>query len=139
MIVSDFIWGLISILGFPRIPTLLLFLIPVFLLFRRRSNRVAVILGSGGHTGEMLRMIQNSGHRFDKFTFWVGKNDLPSELKIRVGREEHSTPVIRITRPRNVGQPLITAFIFNVPMSLIETLYNLIVNWPTKVQDNFIG
>jgi hypothetical protein len=136
MIIPNIIWSLISILGFPRLPAIILFLIPIFYLFRRRNNRIAVILGSGGHTGEMMRMIQNSGHPLDKFTFWVQKNDPSSELKIHFGREERPIPIIRITRARNIGQSLLSACIFNVPFSLMETLFNLIANWPKKVPDN---
>src|SRR5258708_2253193 len=71
------------------LPVTFLILFPLFLWLRPRSNKISIVLGSGGHTSEMLRMIQNSGRPLNSFTFWIGKDDKASKKKISVGEKEH--------------------------------------------------
>lgn len=79
------------------------------------DSNVLVVLGSGGHTNEMLR-IYNRLEMIKKLnaTFIKGDEDTLSEGKLR---DNNAKKIISIPRPRMVGQSYFT--------SIFTTIYSL--------------
>ena len=93
----------------------------------------AVIIGSGGHTTEMLRLVKNINFvNYSPRTYIMASTDTTSEVKIRELEIEKTDPhreklnesfeIITIPRSRHVGQSYIT--------SVFTTLYSLIFSFP---------
>jgi beta-1,4-N-acetylglucosaminyltransferase len=97
-------------------PALLLFL----LLFRQEnSKKILVVLGSGGHTTEMLKMLPTLQH---PLVFVMASSDNHSKAKL----DEYSNhaELHRIPRSRHVHQswlstPFTTAYSFLICISLV--------------------
>ncbi len=69
------------------------------------SNRLMVVLGSGGHTKEMIRVVELLGGGYT-YCYLVAADDELSPLKIQV-----PGPVYRVVRPRwkSTGAVAVTA------------------------------
>ncbi|XP_069684708.1 UDP-N-acetylglucosamine transferase subunit ALG14 [Periplaneta americana] len=97
---------------------------------RYQSLKTAIIIGSGGHTAEMIRLLQglNSVH-FSPRLYIVASNDTSSEVKIYTLEETCFTmsekgvsyKVFKIPRSRNVGQSYITS-VLTTCISLFATI-----------------
>jgi beta-1,4-N-acetylglucosaminyltransferase len=67
--------------------------------------KILVVLGSGGHTKEMIRLVDLLGQRY-QYGYLVAADDKLSPQKIKV-----PGPVYRVMRPRwkNTGLPMVIA------------------------------
>lgn len=94
--------------------------------------KTMIIIGSGGHTAEMLKMIQKIDYnRYQPRVYAMASNDITSEMKIishelALGRNKKEYSVMKVPRCRNVGQPYIT--------SVFTTLYSTFVSIPKMIQ-----
>ena len=107
--------------------------LPSTILEKRNLNEIpngstmAIFLGSGGHTGEMLRLI--SKLNLSKFTrTWIySSGDNTSikkatefeEAQLNDNNEHHQPQYLCIPRARKVGEPIL--------LSIISTLYSFII------------
>mmetsp|Transcript_6376 Transcript_6376/g.17376 ORF Transcript_6376/g.17376 Transcript_6376/m.17376 type:complete len:238 (-) Transcript_6376:162-875(-) len=77
--------------------------------------KTVVVLGSGGHTTEMLHMVQqlipsdtrNSTKHYDPIIYMIAETDTTSEqrLHLHLRKSNHTNPtILRIPRSREVGQ-----------------------------------
>jgi len=117
-------------------------LIRIYLFKSKKS--IMIILGSGGHTGEILLMIQKLD--FNKFSacyFVSSHNDKNSENKAKESIQIKNFPntkfhFLKIYRARNVGQ----SFASSVPTTLyalFQSLFILIKYRPNMVVTNGPG
>ncbi len=117
-------------------------LIRIYLFKSKKS--IMIILGSGGHTGEILLMIQKLD--FNKFSacyFVSSHNDKNSENKAKESIQIKNFPntkfhFLKIYRARNVGQ----SFVSSVPTTLyaiFQSLFILIKYRPNMVVTNGPG
>ena len=117
-------------------------------LFRKHilkgKKSIMIILGSGGHTGEILLMIKKLD--FNKFStcyFVSSHNDKNSENKTKESIDINNYKntkfhFIKIYRARNVGQ----SFLSSIPTtiySLFQSLFILIKTRPNMVVSNGPG
>ncbi|XP_067010586.1 UDP-N-acetylglucosamine transferase subunit ALG14 [Anabrus simplex] len=87
--------------------------------------KTAIIIGSGGHTSEMLRLTCNlNPKRYDPRIYIMASSDVSSEVKVReVERERNSSYIIiKIPRSRNVNQSYIS--------SIFTTIYSTLAALP---------
>lgn len=102
-----------------------LLIIVLWLRFKRNSEKViVVVLGSGGHTNEMFRLLLNTKIPTNReLVFVVGKDDLLSEKKLELWQAKCAAATIkprlyRVTRPRKVHQTMWTA----IPCAFVSLL-----------------
>jgi len=101
---------------------------------KRRKGHLLIVLGSGGHTSEMLCILQNLGaeylhNRFDRRTWVVSSGDAFSAERakrfedwIGQGRSSRSSwDIITVHRARKIHQPLYTA-----PVSCLRCFWDCI-------------
>ena len=86
-----------------------------------QKNKLMIILGSGGHTGEMLLMIKKLDlNKFRKVYFVYSKNDSTSLKKLKETFPEiennNKIKIFSIYRSRNVGQ--------TYKSSILTTIYS---------------
>lgn len=110
-----------------------------------KKKSIMVLLGSGGHTGEMLRILEqwsngiNNLHR----EYVISSGDSTSVLKLKSyedGLPEKNAKDYRITtiyRARNIGEGKIKAVI-NTLLSFKSTLANLIFSRINNQPDVFL-
>lgn len=102
------------------------------------GKTIMVILGSGGHTGEILMMLKKLDlDKFNKIFFVSSHNDTNSEKKAKETlnfdeKEQKHVQFLKIYRSRNVGQSYITS-VFTTILSLIHSFYILITTRPNLV------
>jgi hypothetical protein len=89
-------------------------------------RRVAVVLGSGGHTAEMLRMLVMADMLRD-VVYWVAWDD-----KLSISKLGKSARIVLVPRPRRVGQSQWTS-VPSCAHCLLVCLYRLSHHWPAKV------
>ena len=94
---------------------------------RRKSRKILVIIGSGGHTAEMVRMLP-----IINAVYILNNNDTKSKSKLPT-----RSNIVRIPRPRNVKQSWLTtilttlySFIYSLYLSFILNPKLLICNGP---------
>lgn len=88
---------------------LVLVLMMTFIMFaslREKSNTILVVLGSGGHTTEMLKLLKNINFQQYKFLYLMADSDTSSEAHLQ--KFDPSYTLLRIPRSRNVGQSWLT-------------------------------
>ncbi len=90
---------------------------------------VLVVLGSGGHTTEMLYMIKSLEAKSDKikYIFIVADSDHTSVARILpiLGLDfPLDSEIVHVRRIRHVGEPFLHAFL-RIPLVLIETAFLL--------------
>ena len=93
-----------------------------------RARRVMVILGSGGHTGEMIQLLQHVDRaRCAELVYVRAKTDVSSEVRIRQMEEEkknaHKCSYVSIYRSREVGQ----SYVSSVPTTLLSIAQSVTV------------
>ena len=93
-----------------------------------RARRVMVILGSGGHTGEMLQLLQHVDRaRCAHMVYVRAKTDVSSEVRVRQMEEEkknaHKCSYVSIYRSREVGQ----SYMSSVPTTLLSIAQSIAV------------
>ena len=108
------------------------------------KKSIMIILGSGGHTGEILLMIKKLDfNKFSSCFFVLSHNDKNSENKTRESLDLNNYKntkfqFIKIYRARNVGQ----SFISSIPTtfySLIQSFFILLKTRPNMVISNGPG
>lgn len=100
---------------------------------KHRQYSIAVILGSGGHTAEMLRILKHSESDYSNFTFWISEGDILSNAKI----DKECKKVI-VPRPRKVKEPLFRCLL-RLPKCICSTIIKILHNWPSKIVCNGPG
>lgn len=118
------------------------------LLLKNATNKkkcLMVLLGSGGHTGEMLRILEqwstgiNNLHR----EYVISSGDSTSVLKLKkfednlLGNNAKDYGITTIYRARNIGEGKIKAVI-NTLLSFKSTLINLILSKLKNQPDVFL-
>lgn len=105
------------------------------------GKTLMVILGSGGHTGEILMMIKKLDlYKFNKILFISSHNDYNSEKKAKEilnldKKEQKHVQFAKVFRSRNVGQSYLTS-IFTTIFSTVHSFYILMISRPNLV--NFL-
>lgn len=96
---------------------------------RKRPVSMLVVLGSGGHTSEMLSIIDKINHsKYDPIVYLVARTDSTSERRLNKSHTKKSSLVYYIPRSREVGQSYFTS-IFTTLWSFI---YVFIVTFRIK-------
>ena len=117
-------------------------LIRIYLFKSKKS--IMIILGSGGHTGEILLMIKKLDfNKFSSCYFVSSHNDKNSENKAKesIQMDKYKNTkfyFLKIYRARNVGQ----SFISSIPTTLyalLQSCFILIKNRPNMVVTNGPG
>ncbi|CAH2352527.1 UDP-N-acetylglucosamine transferase subunit Alg14p [[Candida] railenensis] len=91
-----------------------------------KGSNVMVLLGSGGHTGEMIRILENVDLNEFSRTWVTSSGDSKSILKCKTYEEDHlsgsiySASFLSLHRARSVGEP-ITSSIKNTLLSFYYT------------------
>jgi beta-1,4-N-acetylglucosaminyltransferase len=96
--------------------------------------RTAVIIGSGGHTAEILKLLQNLNFRnYSPRIYIMASSDTSSEVKIHQIEETCSSrnglksyEIVKIPRSRSVGQMYIS--------SLFTTLFAIFSSLPVMLK-----
>lgn len=111
---------------------------------RNGPCKTCIVLGSGGHTSEMIALARHMIHeRYSPRLYIIANTDDLSEVKARKIEQDRSAMegkdyfVHRIPRLREVGQPLQTVP-FSVIKSLLGSLY-ILSNMPDLVLCNGPG
>jgi beta-1,4-N-acetylglucosaminyltransferase len=80
----------------------------LFLLKPKEKNQLMIVIGSGGHTAEILKLLDNL--RDYKRIYVMAANDASSGSKIQEFQEQNTSEfsVVRIPRSRNVHQSWLT-------------------------------
>ena len=91
-----------------------------FVVRRGPSGGVLVVLGSGGHTTEMLLILNalNGVHGIDQITYIVASNDTTSMARIT----SLNTTVHFVVRIRNVGESVFWALV-RFPIVLVQSVW----------------
>lgn len=91
------------------------------------KGHLMVLLGSGGHTGEMIRLLQTTNLEKMKITWLVSSGDSTSLEKVK--NIEHTassnSTYITLKRARTVGQPWLLS-VFTTLSSIVSTLNALL-------------
>ncbi|KAL0211421.1 hypothetical protein P9112_009719 [Eukaryota sp. TZLM1-RC] len=82
----------------------------------KQSVSALVLLGSGGHTAEMISLLPIISTLFETVHFVVSKGDEMSKPKLHCIPEFSTSPVSYITRSRKVHQSFLTA----IPSSILS-------------------
>lgn len=97
-----------------------------------KSYSVAAILGSGGHTAEMFRIIPTLKAELRPTTFILGPDDILGRKLISMYVESSIYPsdraspsILEIKRPRRVGQDYLTSM-FSTIWTLLCAIYLLL-------------
>jgi beta-1,4-N-acetylglucosaminyltransferase len=91
-------------------------------------KQVSAVLGSGGHTNEMLRIIEGLSDELKPTIFICSLSDTLSQSKISQisTKKQQQRQIILLPRPRNVGQSYFTSTFTTLRTILFSTimLYN---------------
>ncbi|KAF0698812.1 Aste57867_10601 [Aphanomyces stellatus] len=94
--------------------------------------RTLVVLGSGGHTTEMLKLIKRlSVTQYTPLAFVVAATDHTSEEKARMERKDEALRFFSIPRSREVGQSWITT-IFSTAYAFLYSMW-IVVHYQPDV------
>lgn len=99
MILEGFLGGLIG-------------LMIIFWYFKTKpelSGQVCAVLGSGGHTNEMMRMIDGLANELKPTIYICSSSDTLSQTRITQTSSKSKLQVVLLPRPRNVGQSYLTS------------------------------
>lgn len=113
-----------------------------------KSVSTMIVIGSGGHTTEMLRLMRvMTPNLYCPRTYVMASSDKTSEFKVHVVEEHLATKasrkyrkysIFKIPRSRNVGQSFITSF-FSTVYSFMRCLPMMIYHRPELVLCNGPG
>lgn len=96
--------------------------------------RTGIVIGSGGHTAEILKLIQNlNSLNYSPRIYIMASTDTSSEVKIHQIEETHLSrngsdcyEIVKIPRSRSVGQSYIT--------SVFTTLFSSLASLPVMLR-----
>ncbi|KAI5952265.1 ALG14 [Candida jiufengensis] len=91
-----------------------------------KGSKISIFLGSGGHTGEMLKLISKLDISDLKTTWIYSSGDLSSINQIK--QHNQNAHLIEIPRARKVGQSYLT--------SIPTTLYSFLISSITLLNHN---
>ena len=105
------------------------------------SNKkyIMIVLGSGGHTAELLLMLKKLDlNKFERIIFVYSHNDVSSLKKISetlniTTNQQNKITYQRIYRSRNVGQSFFTS-IFTTILAIFHSCYIIFFNRPNLVK-----
>lgn len=103
------------------------------LLSVKGNKNIMILLGSGGHTGEMIRILEQWSSGINKLNreYIISSGDSTSILKLKNFEDNKlnnkNFKISTIYRARNIGEGKLKAFI-NTLISFKSTLFNLILN-----------
>jgi beta-1,4-N-acetylglucosaminyltransferase len=105
--------------------------------FKGEKIKAFVVLGSGGHTTEMLSMLSSlTAKEFSSYVFLIAATDNMSEIKLRAS---FSNPEIRRTpRAREVGQSWLSS-IFTTAIALFYAIRIVWTEGPDLILTNGPG
>lgn len=112
-----------------------------------KTAKTLIIIGSGGHTAEMLRLINKLDHKFFSPRYYLmASTDTSSEVKVKTFEEapknEETTStdyyIIKIPRSRSVKQSYFTS-IFTTPYSFFLSVPIILQIRPTLILCNGPG
>jgi beta-1,4-N-acetylglucosaminyltransferase len=116
-----------------------------FNMFRKKyyGKSIMIVLGSGGHTGELLLMIKKLDlNKFSKIFFVYSHNDKSSANKIKenIDVEKHKERIeyFQIYRSRNVGQSFKSSIITTL-ISFVHSVLIIIKTRPNMIVTNGPG
>lgn len=112
-------------------------------IFRRvkheKGNKIKllIILGSGGHTSEMLQLTKSIDLK-EKYQalYIVSDGDEHSERKLK--ERDHSVEIVKVTRSRKVGQSYLTSII-TTTICLIQSFFICLKYKPNMILCNGPG
>ncbi|KAK5965324.1 Asparagine Linked Glycosylation (ALG) Nematode [Trichostrongylus colubriformis] len=93
-----------------------------------KAASLCCVMGSGGHTMEMLELLKNLGPQYTPRCYVVADTDNMSQdkvLEFEKSRNNGVFEICRIPRSREVGQSFLTA----VPTTLYSFIYALRIVW----------
>lgn len=95
-----------------------------------RSVKTLIVIGSGGHTSEILKIVKHMNHsRYSPRVYVMASSDSWSENRIKdVERNSEDYKLVKIPRSRNVHQSYIT--------SVVTTLYSILYSLPVLFYHN---
>lgn len=109
------------------------------------NKSIMIVLGSGGHTGELLIMLQNLDfNKFSNIFFISSHNDVRSEgkakevLKIESRDDKNKFLFYKIYRSRNVGQSFYSS-IFTTIYAMIHSVGIILKTRPSIIVTNGPG
>lgn len=106
--------------------------------------KTVVVIGSGGHTAEMLKIIQHLDYnKYRPRVYVMASNDITSEIKIisheyALNRPKGEYRVMKIPRCRNVGQSYFSS-VFTTIYSTIATIPKMLSIRPELILCNGPG
>jgi len=108
------------------------------------GKSLMIILGSGGHTGEILIMLKKLElEKFSRIFFVSSHNDKNSENKAKEylalnEKENKNIKFLRVYRSRNVGQSYLTSILTTI-ISIINSFYLLLITRPNLVKNYLLN
>ncbi|KAK8791062.1 hypothetical protein WA158_005693 [Blastocystis sp. Blastoise] len=106
---------------------------------KKDQHKVMVVLGSGGHTTEMLSMISKlNPDRYNPFVFLIAETDTQSENLLHNANLPFKYSVQRIKRSREVGQSYFSS-IFTTLNSFTHSLKTVYMENPSLLLINGPG
>lgn len=118
--------------------TTLVLSVLIFVQYFRRPKSIVVVLGSGGHTNEMLRMLLlMKPERLADVIFVIGKGDQLSASKALQWSKftKLNSNIMWMTRPRNIHQTLLKS-LPKMIIAAFEALYINVVTRPKIILSN---
>jgi len=104
--------------------------------------KTAIVMGSGGHTSEMLRIIENiDNDKYKPRLYIVAMSDINSEVKIMAHEQRHHPDqyrLIKIPRSREVNQSYLTS-LFTTLFAILATLPKMLYHRPELILCNGPG
>lgn len=98
----------------------------------RKTVKTMIFFGSGGHTAEMIRLVQGLDPlKYEPMTFAIGHSDITTQSKVRAANLalEPRARWLRIYRNREVKQSCLTT-IGTTVWSLVQSFYVMYRNRP---------
>lgn len=89
-----------------------------------KQAKILIVLGSGGHTTEILRIVQRLNHeKYSPRIYIKAKTDVISSNKVKEIEKSHKNyKIIEISRSREVGQSYLT--------SVLTTIWTILQSFP---------
>ncbi|CRG94319.1 dolichol-linked oligosaccharide biosynthesis enzyme, putative [Plasmodium gallinaceum] len=78
---------------------------------KKKEIEIGVVLGSGGHTFEIIEILKILKNNDNIFNFFYASNDIFSKIKVEKILKNYKKKFLIIPRCRNVGESYILSFI----------------------------
>ncbi|CDH92983.1 UDP-N-acetylglucosamine transferase subunit ALG14 [Caenorhabditis elegans] len=97
---------------------------------KKDTASLCVVLGSGGHTSEMMELVKHFGEEFDERTYIIADTDTMSEDKAinhEKSRNNEKFCIEKIPRSREVGQSYLTSIgsTINATAFAVKLIYRI--------------